>query len=343
VALAGHFLLQTLTSGREGRHHSHRWYWGKGVRSRDWKDPTGDKLVELRSTGRQTLVEPSTHPDGDRYLWHRESGAEIAEASPEELTESLNTLATAALVARHVPPVGGRHDFALALSGFLLRPGRMDQGLVLKILGAAWHAAGAASREAERDLEGIVRDTAGRLRAGEPVVGGTTLEEYVPGIVRVLCKWWGWEDRKSAEELPAEEAEEKEEKFTQAQLLVRCTEGADLFHTPAGETYATVPVGEHRETHPIKSKGFRRWLVRGYYEAQGRPPGSQAMQDALGLLEARAQFDGEEREVHVRTAEHGGALYLDHSSPASAREASRAAGGTVPGEPRRTRRASRRA
>ncbi len=113
----------------------------------------------------------------------------------------------------------------------------------------------------------------------------------------------------------ADEAEpgEKEERPTQAQLLVRCAAGAELFHTPAGEAYASVPVGGHRETHQVKAKGFRRWLVRAFFNEQDRPPGAQALQDALGLLEARAQFDGTERQVFVRVAEGGSGdtIYVD--------------------------------
>jgi hypothetical protein len=109
----------------------------------------------------------------------------------------------------------------------------------------------------------------------------------------------------------APEPEGKEERPTQAQLLVRCAAGAELFHTPSGEAYASVPVGDHRETHQVRSKGFRRWLVRGYFDQHDRPPGAQALQDALGLLEARAQFDGIEREVHVRVAGTEGAVYVD--------------------------------
>jgi hypothetical protein len=106
-------------------------------------------------------------------------------------------------------------------------------------------------------------------------------------------------------------AEEEERKPTQAELLIRCAAGAELFHTPAGDSYATVSVGDHQETHPIKSKGFRRWIVRAYFEQYDRPPGAQAMQDALGLLEARAEFDGLEREVYIRIAGHGGNIYVD--------------------------------
>jgi hypothetical protein len=102
-----------------------------------------------------------------------------------------------------------------------------------------------------------------------------------------------------------------DEKPTQSQLLMRCSAGVDLFHTTEGEAFATISVGGHRESHPLKSKGFRRWLVRGYYEQFDRPPAALAMQDALALLEARAHFDGPEREVYVRVAEHDGAIYVD--------------------------------
>src|SRR5919107_545952 len=219
--IAGRFLPPTLTSGHGHRPHSHWWYVAPGVESSDWKDladkdKLGKKLVELRSTGRQTQVAPSTHPDGDEYVWHSETGLKMAEVSAPELKVRCRELATAALMARHVPPEGSRHDFAMALSGFLLRDGRMEAHLALKILKAAWHAAGADSREALRDLEGIVSDTAENLEAGEPVVGGPTLEEYAPGIVRLLCKWWGWERKTQKEDRP----EEKEERRNQADRLI---------------------------------------------------------------------------------------------------------------------------
>jgi hypothetical protein len=43
--------------------------------------------------------------------------------------------------------------------------------------------------------------------------------------------------------------------------------------------------------------------------------GSQAIQDALGVLGGRALFDGVEHKVHVRTAEHDGRIFLDLADP----------------------------
>jgi hypothetical protein len=42
------------------------------------------------------------------------------------------------LVARHLPPIGGRHDYALAVAGYLLRDEWLDEGSVHKIMLAAW-------------------------------------------------------------------------------------------------------------------------------------------------------------------------------------------------------------
>jgi hypothetical protein len=319
--LAGRFMPPTLTSGRESRPHSHWWFISPGAKTEKFKDVDGTVLLELRSSGCQTIVAPSTHPSGDRYVWHSESGLKIAHVEAAELKRRLRELATAALIARHLPKLrdettgegGGRHDYALALSGFLLRSGRLEGGTALKILKAAWDARGwpdeRSKREARHDLEGIVRDTVENLAAGEPVVGGPTLENLAPGVVRLLYKWWGWERKAQEETAPAEKEEER--KPTQAELLIRCAEGVEFFHTPAGDAYARIKVGDHRETHLLRSKGFRRYLVRDFFERYGKPPGAQALQDALGLLEARAQFDGPGREVHVRVADHGGNIYVD--------------------------------
>jgi hypothetical protein len=54
-------------------------------------------------------------------------------------------------------------------------------------------------------------------------------------------------------------------------------------------------------------------------QAPPTPPfytgGSQAIQDALGVLGGRALFDGVEHKVHVRTAEPDGRTFLDLAYP----------------------------
>ena len=85
----------------------------------------------------------------------------------------------------------------------------------------------------------------------------------------------------------------------------------ELFHTASGVAYADFITDGHRETWPIRSKRFRTWLRRCYYQATGAAAGAAAIGSALDLLEARAQFDAPEWVVSIRVAEHAGCIYLD--------------------------------
>jgi hypothetical protein len=94
-------------------------------------------------------------------------------------------------------------------------------------------------------------------------------------------------------------------------MLVDLAASAQLFHHPIGTAYADLLVDSHRETWSVRSPRFRAWLRRRYYAATGQAPSAAELASALNLLEARAQFDGPERTVHVRLAAHDGHIYLD--------------------------------
>ena len=98
---------------------------------------------------------------------------------------------------------------------------------------------------------------------------------------------------------------------SQATELVDLAGEVVLFHDAMGQGYASVRVSEHDETYLVKTKGFRLWLSRQYYELHGKTPGSQAIQDALGVLEGKALFEGPELPVYIRLAEHEGTIFLD--------------------------------
>ena len=131
-----------------------------------------------------------------------------------------------------------------------------------------------------------------------------------------------------------------DEKKSQATLLVELAEGANLWHTPGdGDAYASVhldagtddngagdkatedaPDDKPDDDHgnggpvahwPVRSKPFRRWLAREFYLSFGKAPGSQALHDALNVIEGQAAFAGQEWPVFVRVAGHDGRVYLD--------------------------------
>ena len=134
---------------------------------------------------------------------------------------------------------------------------------------------------------------------------GCTAEEVHSTLLRLKAAIEGQLRERS------EQAEERAEHLSQATQLVAMAGESELFHTPEGEAYATITVDEHRETWLLKAKGFRRWLARQFYEQHKKAPGSQAVQDALGVLEGKALFNGPECPVYTRLAEHDGAIYLD--------------------------------
>jgi hypothetical protein len=98
---------------------------------------------------------------------------------------------------------------------------------------------------------------------------------------------------------------------TQADILVDLAQSAEPFHTADGTGFADLDINGHRETWPNRAKGFRRWLARRFFEATQGAPSSEALQSALNVIEAKAQFDAPERTVHIRVGGLNGRLYLD--------------------------------
>ena len=97
----------------------------------------------------------------------------------------------------------------------------------------------------------------------------------------------------------------------QADILIDLAQSAELFHAPDGTGFADLDINGHRETWPIRAKGFRRWLARRFFEATQGAPSSEALQSALNVIEAKAHFDAPERVVHIRVGGLDGRLYLD--------------------------------
>ena len=203
VKIAGRFLDPTLTGGRESTPDAHWWVRSEGIRSMSFEDLGGETVLEIRANGRQTVVAPSLHPSGERYIWSQ-SGLEFASVGAEALLRACRELATAALVAR-VLPSGGRHRFGMALAGFLLRRG-LEPEDVERIMHAAWDAAGfeseKAKRDAHADIEAIVEDTAEGLEEGIEVSGGATLDELRSGLPRKIARYWRWNGRKTDQPPP---------------------------------------------------------------------------------------------------------------------------------------------
>ena len=140
-------------------------------------------IVELRSTGSQTIAPPSLHPSGEFYVWYEESEVTIIEG--ERLQREVATLAAASLLCRYWDE-GRRHKLALCLPSVLMRSGWAIED-VRHFIESVAEVAG--DDEIKDRLKGI-EDTAEKLRKGEKTTGIPTLKRILPqDIADRIIEW----------------------------------------------------------------------------------------------------------------------------------------------------------
>jgi hypothetical protein len=125
------------------------------------------------------------------------------------------------------------------------------------------------------------------------------------------------DDRDDVDELIDEacenngEQDDCDQRKTQADVLLELAAEVTLFHTSEREGFADLVIKGRRETHRICGPSFRQWLRHEYYKAKKRGCNSDALKVAVDTLDAKAIFEGETYEVHVRIAGHKGDIYID--------------------------------
>src|SRR5262249_51848183 len=120
---------------------------------------------------------------------------------------------------------------------------------------------------------------------------------------------------------------------TQSERLLALAEGVELWHGPDQTAYASVNVNGHRENLKLRAGGFRGWLGRLYYQETGRAGGDQAMQDAIGVLEARAGYDGRQHGVSPGVGKQAGGIYRALGDPPGGAVEIGSEGGRVVSDP----------
>ncbi len=219
-----------MTHGRPAAPMTHRWYrvttpWPS---AQQFRDPVDDKmLVELRSSdgtkGVQTVIPPSVHPDGERYAW--DSDGEPARIDETALLHGVQYVAAAAMMARNFPKEG-RHKFALALAGGLLRRG-WDVDRTHDFI---HHVCEAGGSEDPDTRAAVAEYTQSRIDANQPATGFNTLADMLGKngtfIVLRLHEWLHLED--------AESGGWKEENLTELGVAERLARlhSSTLFYVP---------------------------------------------------------------------------------------------------------------
>lgn len=185
IELADTFLPATdAIFGRPSKPASHLLYVAEPiVGTAKFRDVDGTMLVELRSSGCQTVFPPSQHSN-EVVNWYR--AGDPARIASDELKKQVARLAAAALIARHWPERGSRQEAALALAGGLLRDGWERQD-VAGFISAVAVAAGDAETKKRSE---VAESTDRRLAGNGTVTGWARLGELIGQQVMKRARNW---------------------------------------------------------------------------------------------------------------------------------------------------------
>jgi Bifunctional DNA primase/polymerase, N-terminal len=298
IVLASTFLPATeRIHGRKSKLRSHWYYYGEvGLKAEKFSDLDGTCLLEIRSTGQQTIVPPSTHPSGERVRW-AEKG-KPSHVTNEMISQSTGKLAAACLLSRHWPSIGSRDEASLALAGLLLRAHWTVEEAQQFISNVAL----AAHDEEWKDREAVVGSTEEKMSANGLVTGRPRLEKLIgKEVIARVVKW-----------LRIEFSTPGSEKHKRTTDLVAITRDLKLFHTADDCCYAVIEMDGHRETWRLREKHFTNWLAKRYFrESGGSVVSAKDLAAVIDVLEGQARFDGPQRRVYIRVAERRGAIYID--------------------------------
>lgn len=101
------------------------------------------------------------------------------------------------------------------------------------------------------------------------------------------------------------------EKGSMAAELIRIAKNAELFRSPEGKLYSTVPVENAWLTYELASDNYKHWLNRQYYNLLHRPANSRSLQEAIDTLSGMARFGSAVNEVFIRVGSKDEKLYID--------------------------------
>jgi len=237
--------------------------------------------LDIRSDGGYVVAPPSLHISGQEYRWKVDPRARKPIDCPGWLIKTVGSVKGKESGEPIRPegkpiPAGQRNDTLTSLAGSMRRKGFSQNVIYAAIL-----------------------DT--NRKHCDPPLEHTEVEQIASSVAKYA----------PSDSMNAENGIKEGGRKTQATMLVDLAKNAELFHNPDSDAFATISINGHRETWRLKSQGFRRWLTGQFWKKYGKAHNSQALQNAISVLISKALYDGGERLVHVRRAEHDGNIWMD--------------------------------
>ncbi len=182
------FLLpETFTYGRSGKEYSHYVFKCVGAETKKWQTKKLGTLVEIRSTGAQSVIPPSHHPDGGRYFIHDD--IEYHTLRKLDLERFGDEIAIAAVFTHHYPDKGSRHDYVHMCTGSLCHAG-WNEKKIRRVMRAFLSVVLDDGMDEVKDRLGTVINSIKKYHEGERIKGLTSLEEFMPmDTIMGLRRW----------------------------------------------------------------------------------------------------------------------------------------------------------
>ncbi len=245
------------------------------LKSKTIKGGTDIGNIDFLSSGRQTVLPPSIHPEtNEPYVW---VGSPICDVGLETL------------------PILDAREFKvlIALVG--------SENTAVVMSGNSTHEAGVAL------VAQLI--VAGAQDAEIEVIFDALLPKGYSGNSRKELSGW----TKSARTKGFDEAKGNgKAKASTIALKIFEEQGVELFHDLLGECYAVLNDPKNGKVcHRVKSSVVRQFIQHKYYKVKGAPLAAAAIAEVLEVLEAKATFDAPTQEAHVRFASYNGKIFID--------------------------------
>ena len=184
--VAYYLLPDTFKYGRLSRPRSHFLYRCEGISGSKRDLRSGEVIAEIRSTGSQSVLPPSMHPDNERYEINHD--VDFKNIPRIELERYLSEVAAAAVFVRYFPEDGSRHDYIHAMTGALMWSG-WNEKRTRNFLDAVISVT-AEYDDDTRQRERTVNNTIQHFKEGDRIAGWKTLSAWLDGpIIQRLRQW----------------------------------------------------------------------------------------------------------------------------------------------------------
>ncbi|CAN5695452.1 hypothetical protein BH11PAT2_BH11PAT2_04930 [soil metagenome] len=240
--------------------------------------------IDIKADGGYVVLPPSLHLSGNEYEWlipfNKLDLAEMPDWFVHKVKEnqSIHSKTDWETLSRSSIPEGQRHD------------------MLTKIIGKFLH-----------DLSPNLWE-----EMGWPAIQEWNATHSKPPTqlkeLRAI-----WDGLKKKELSKTEDSKGKENRSVTQQIIdaIENDPGTELFHDQHNEPYIKILNKDHYDIWSCKSKKLDNLISMKFWDLNQKPVGSEVMKNVLGILQAKACFQGKEYQLNNRVAWKNNELWYD--------------------------------